>query len=133
MNRQAYRYFLPAVIIFIFLNAFALLFKSKLESWGFDSSVVIPGNLLLFIISFISFRMGAKGLGSKSNPLFFRMVYGSFILKLLLLAAAAFIYIMSAKKNVNKPALFLCMGLYVVYTFIEVSALMKTGKRKTNA
>lgn len=133
MNRQTLRNYLPAIIIFIFVNAFAPLFKNQLHDWGFDSSVLIGGNLLIFLISFVSFAMGARGLASKSNPLFFRMVYGSFILKLLLLATAAFIYIMWAKKNVNKPALFLCMGLYVVYTFIEVSALIKTGKRKTNA
>jgi len=37
------------------------------------------------------------------------------------------------KKDVNKPGLFFCMGLYIVYTFIEVSGLMKVNKQKTNA
>ena len=37
------------------------------------------------------------------------------------------------KKEVNKPGLFFCMGLYIVYTFIEVSGLMKVNKQKTNA
>ena len=44
-----------------------------------------------------------------------------------------FVYIMMNKKEVNKPSLFFCMGLYVVYTIIEVSGLMKVNKQKTNA
>ena len=77
--------------------------------------------------------MGANGLQSKNNHAFFQWVYGSFIVKLFLLAGAAFIYIMTMKKDVNKPALFLCMGLYLIYTLIEVSGLMKMAKQKTNA
>jgi len=46
---------------------------------------------------------------------------------------AAFAYIMMEKKNVNKPALIICMGLYLVYTFVEVSSLQKLLKQKKNA
>jgi hypothetical protein len=49
------------------------------------------------------------------------------------IAIAAFIYIQMAKKEVNKPALFACMGLYLVYTFIEISTLTKMLKQKKNA
>ena len=38
---------------------------------------------------------------------------------------AAFIYISINKSHLNKPALFISMGLYLVYTFVEVSVLMK--------
>jgi hypothetical protein len=40
---------------------------------------------------------------------------------------------MQAKKEVNKASLFFCMGLYIVYTVIEVSALVKMAKQKKNA
>lgn len=130
MERQTTRLFIPAILVFIILNAIILLLRNRLEGWGFNTSVMLGGNILVFLLSLISFSMGAKGLGSKSNPVFFRMIYGSFFLKLVGLSIAAFIYIMTVKKNVNKPALFFCMGLYVVYTFIEVSALVKSGKKK---
>ena len=54
-------------------------------------------------------------------------------LKFFVVAIAAFIYIMVTKKNVNKPALFFCMGLYIVYTFFEVSSLLRVLKQKKNA
>jgi hypothetical protein len=133
MNRQAIRNYLPAILIFIFFNAFFLLATKKLESWGFDYTVLAAGNLLIFAVSFVSLLMVAKGLQSKNNHAFFRMVYGNFLIKLLILAGAAFAYIMQAKKEVNKTSLFFCMGLYIVYTVIEVSALVKMAKQKKNA
>jgi hypothetical protein len=133
MKRLHIRLFLPAFIVFIFLNSAFLVLKPKLDDAGFDYAVLVFGNILIFAIGFLSYWMGVKGLTTRNNHEFFRWVYGSFMIKLFLLAAVAFAYIMSAGKQVNKPSLFFCMGLYVVYTFIEIKALMKTGKTKPNA
>jgi hypothetical protein len=133
MNRQTLRHFRPAIVVFFFLNVGFFTLQKSLEKWGFDQEVLVYGNIILFVISAVTFLMGAKGMQSKNNHAFFRLVYGSFMIKLFLLAGTAFAYIMYMKKNVNKPALFFCLGLYVVYTIIEVSALMKMGKKKNNA
>ena len=55
------------------------------------------------------------------------------MIKFFICAIAAFVYIMAAKKNVNKPGLFICMGLYIVYTSLEISSVMKLLKQKKNA
>lgn len=133
MNKQATRNFLPAIIIFLILNSGFLAMMKRLDSWGFDYSVLVFGNILVFGISFLSYWMGVRGLTTKNSHAFFRWVYGSIMLKLFLLAAVAAIYILTMEKNVNKPGLFFCMGLYIIYTFIEVSALMKVNKQKSNA
>jgi len=133
MNKQAFRNFLPAIILFLVLNSGFLGMMKRLQDWGFDYPVLIFGNIIVFCISFLSYWMAAKGLTTKNNHAFFRWVYGSVMLKLFLLAGVAFVYIMMNKEGVNKPALFFCMGLYIIYTFIEVSALMKVNKQKTNA
>ena len=133
MNKQSLRSFFPAIMIFLVLNSVFLVLMKKLEAWGFDYSVLVIGNLLVFGISFLSYWMSVRGLTTKNNHAFFRWVYGSVMLKLFLLAGVAFAYIMMNQKEVNKPALFFCMGLYIIYTFIEVSALMKVNKQKTNA
>ena len=133
MNKQALRNFFPAIMIFLVLNSGFLATMKKLESWGFDYGVLLFGNLIVFGISFLSYWMAVRGLTTRNNHAFFRWVYGSIMIKLFLLAGVAFVYIMMNKKEVNKPGLFFCMGLYVVYTFIEVSALMKVSKQKTNA
>ena len=70
---------------------------------------------------------------TKNTPAFLRGVYGGIMLKLFSCLIIAFIYIMTYKKNVNKPALFFCMGLYIVYTFVEVKALMKLSAAQKNA
>ena len=133
MNKQSLRSFFPAIMIFLVLNSGFLAMMKKLETWGFDYPVLIFGNVLIFGISFLSYWMAVKGLTVKNNHAFFRWVYGSVMIKLFILAGVAFAYIMMNKDKVNKPALFFCMGLYVIYTFIEVSALMKVNKQKTNA
>lgn len=133
MNKQSFRNFLPAIMVFLVLNSALLIMMNRLEDWGFDYTVLVFGNLVIFGISFLSYWMAVKGLTTKNNHAFFRWVYGSIMMKLFLLAGVAFIYIVMNKKEVNKPSLFFCMGLYIIYTFIEVSALMKVNKQKTNA
>ena len=133
MNKKALRNFFPAIIIFLVLNSGFLATMRLLEKWGFDYSVLVFGNLIVFGISLLSYWMAVKGLSSKNPHAFFRWIYGSIMIKLLVLAAVAFVYIMVNQKEVNKPGLFFCMGLYLVYTIIEVSALMKVNKQSTNA
>ncbi|HYK54931.1 MAG TPA: hypothetical protein VEV15_00505, partial [Flavisolibacter sp.] len=98
--------------------------------WGVNQDVVIMGNLLLFLITLISFVLGLKGLNNPNPHAFVRSVYTSMMLKLFLCIIAAFIYIAMYRDNLNKPALFTCMGLYLAYTFMEVSVLMKLLKEK---
>ena len=105
----------------------------RLEDWGFDYAVLVFGNIIVFGISLLSYWMAVKGLTTKNNHAFFRWVYGSIMLKLFILAGVAFVYIMLNRNEVNKPGLFFCMGLYVIYTFIEVSGLMKVSNPKINA
>jgi hypothetical protein len=133
MNWKVMRNFRPAIFVFFFLNIGFFSMQSRLSEKGFDHEVLVYGNIILFTIFLVSFMMVSKGQRSKNNHEFFRLMYGSFILKLFLLAGIAFAYIMTMKKAVNKPALFLCMALYVVYTIIEVTALMKSGKQKPHA
>lgn len=133
MNKQSFRSFFPAIMIFLVLNSGFLVMMKKLESWGFDYPVLVLGNLLIFAISFLSYWMAVRGLTTKNNHAFFRWIYGSIMIKLFLLAGIAFAYIIMNKQAVNKPALFFCMALYIIYTFIEVSGLMKVNKQKTNA
>ncbi len=54
------------------------------------------------------------------------------MVKLFACAGAAFIYILLSEKNLNKPALFASMFLYLVYTFVELSVIMKRSNAKKN-
>ena len=127
------RPFLSIVIVFIILNAFFITGKGLLDRWGIDQAVLIFGNLVIFIVTAVSFFISYKGLKNPNPHAFVRSVYSSFIIKFFVFAIAAFIYIQTAKDAVNKPALFICMGLYLVYTFLEVSVLTKLLRKKADA
>jgi len=127
------RPFVPISVFFILLNVFFVAGKGLLEKWGVDQSVLILGNLLLFVVTAFSFAVSYRGLKATNPHAFVRSVYGSVMIKFFVFAIAAFIYIQSAKAAVNKSGLFICMGLYLVYTFMEVSVLTKLLKNKKNA
>ena len=97
-----------------------------------DRDVLILGNLLLFGVSFIAYYITWRSLQSSNPQAFLRAMYGSFMVKFFLTAMVAFIYIMVAKKNVNKPALGICAVLYILYSFVEIKALLKLLKKKKN-
>ena len=133
MNRNSLAPLRPTILIFILVNAFFIAGKNMLARWGIDQSVVIIGNLVLFLVSLISFALSRRSLKSKNPNVFVRAMYTNFMLKLFVCVATAFIYFSAAKKNINKPGLFVCMGLYVFYTVIEVSSLTKLLREKKNA
>jgi hypothetical protein len=127
------RAFYPIAVFFLLLNAFFVIFKNALEKWGVDQSVLILGNLIRFVVTAISFFISQRGLKSANPHAFVRSVYSSVMLKFFVFAIAAFVYIQMTKAAVNKSALFICMGLYLVYTFLEVSVLTKLLRKKANA
>ena len=127
------RPFMPVVLLFVILNAFFIAGRTWLERWNADQNVLIIGNALLFAITIISFLLAQKGLRNTNTHAFIRAIIGGIMIKLFVCVIAAFIYISMFKKDINKPALFTCMGLYLVYTFFEVSVLTKQLKQKANA
>lgn len=122
----------PMIIVFIVLNAFLITGKNWLLKAGIDQEVMIIGNLILFAVMAFSFFITRRSFDTANPNAFVRAIYGGFIVKFFVIAIAAFVYIMISKKNVNKPALFSCMGLYVLYTFLEVSSLLRLLKPGKN-
>ncbi len=133
MGNNKLKAFLPVLILFLLLNSFFLAGRSVLNTWGVNQEVLIIGNLVLFISSFFSFLISMRGLRSANPHAFVRSVYGSFIIKFFFCIIAALVYIMSMKKDINKPALVACMVLYLIYSSLEVSILTKQLKQKKNA
>lgn len=123
---------LPLVFVFVILNIFFFAFHDWLVKKGVNNDVLIIGNLVLFAASALSFFVYLRSLKSTSAGSSVRGMYGSFMIKFFSCLVAAFAYIMIAKKDVNKPGLIICMGLYIVYTVIEVSSLQKLLKQKKN-
>jgi hypothetical protein len=122
----------PLVIIFLFFAVLIFVLRNYLEQHGFDWQVLTAGNLFIYLVTAVSMRLLSRGLHAERTQVFLRNAYSGIMVKLFASAAAAFVYILVSGKNLNKPALFACMGLYLVYTFVELSVLMKQSNAKKN-
>ena len=123
---------IPLVIVFIITAGLIFIFRKFLETRGFDWLVLSVGNLFVYLVTAVSMHMLSKGLNAPGTNAFLRNAYGGIMVKLFACAGAAFIYILLSGKNLNKPALFACMFLYLVYTFVELSLIMKYSSAKKN-
>lgn len=123
---------MPLAVLFIVLNAFFISGKNLLNKWGMDQDVLIIGNLFLMIITLFSYLIASRGLKNANPHAFIRSVYSSILIKLFITLIAAFVYISVYRKNLNKPAFFTLMGLYLLYSFIEVRTLTRQLKEKKN-
>lgn len=122
----------PLLFLFLVLNLFFLVSRQWLREKGIDTDVVVVANGLLVLLMLLSYWMTQKSLSSSNPNHFVRAVYGSFLLKFFVLAIAAFIYIMVVRKQVNKPALYISLGMYVLYTILEVRSLQLLLRRSKN-
>jgi hypothetical protein len=125
--------FLPITLVFIILNGLIITFKGLLENKGFDRDFLIIANLLLYSLCIAGLFLQRKGLQSSNTHAFIRSVYSAMLLKIFVCMAVVMVYIFFNTSTVNKPALFASMGLYLIYTSIEVAALMGTLRKKKNA
>ena len=131
--KSASRSFLPLLIIFILTSLLFLFSRSLFEKWNIDTDVLMGGNLVLFIATAFSYYLYMRSIRTKNAYAIVRMIYGGVLSKLLVCLVAVFIYISVAGKDLNKEAIFGCMFLYVVYSVVEITTLMKLSKQKRNA
>jgi hypothetical protein len=133
MNKTFLQAIRPMLVIFVALTAFFITGKNWLIKQGINQEVLLIGNLIIAFASIASLWVLLKAGGSTNPQSFVRSMYGSFMIRFFVILVAAFIYIMTAKKNVNKPAIIGCAAIYIVYSFIEISILLKLMKRKKDA
>jgi hypothetical protein len=120
----------PFYTIFIIINTLALLLNKQLKSAGVDADVLLIGNVFVFALTGVSFYMLNKGINAKTTFNFMSAVYGSFMMKLVVGAAAVVVYVLYAGEQKNLPAVFASMFLYLFYTFFEIKGLLELLKKK---
>ncbi len=121
--------YLSLVLVFVFVSLLAVICWGMVPLSTVDARVLLIGNLILFLVSSWSYQVNVKALYHQNLQVFLRKVYGSLFLKLILLSVVALTYIAIQKKDINKPALFTCFGLYFIYSFMEVRLVMQQRKQ----
>lgn len=130
MNKSLLNKSRPAIVLFIIVSILIFIFKSSLISYGFDIPFLLIANVLLFLLSLFGFYIQTRGVKSANVNAFVRGLYSSLLLKMFVIIGAIFIYIFVMDGHVNKPSLFTSMVIYLLYTFIEVTQLMKIARKK---
>ncbi|MEN9372155.1 MAG: hypothetical protein RLZZ64_1230 [Bacteroidota bacterium] len=120
----------PIYILFIIINLIGLVLYKQLKTAGVDADVLLAGNIFVFALTMVSFYMLNKGLNAKTTFNFMSAVYGSFLMKLVVGAAAVVIYVLYAGEQKNLPGVFASMFLYLFYTFFEIKGLLELLKHK---
>ncbi|HVS97821.1 MAG TPA: hypothetical protein VHE54_15105 [Puia sp.] len=124
-NKTPGRAFLPILLTFLLFSCLIFVFRRLAAEWGTDHRVLLGGNLLLFAVTAVSFRLYAKGLRNNNAHFFVRVMYGSLLIKMMACLVAVLIYALAAGPAVNRNGIIGCFVLYLIYTFLEVRILQK--------
>lgn len=131
--KREYKGLFTITIIFFITNLLLIIGAAFLKNHGVDDFFLMGANMFLFFLSLGGFALQIRGLLSANPQAFVRGVYMSIMFKMFITIIAALIYVLLFKTKINKPALFIAMGLYIVYTVVEVTMLMKLARNKNNA
>jgi hypothetical protein len=115
----------PLVILYIISTALFIIFRPRLEAKNIDAVVVIVANLLLFTVTMLNLFFQYRNIDNPNPNAAIRGVIAGTFLKLFLLAAAVIIYLLAAGPRRSVNAVFVGMGLYVIYTWLEVRISLK--------
>ena len=130
MTKEFVRLTRPVYILFIIINIVPIIFSNTLDACKINVNVVIAANLLLFIISMFNLYFQSKNINNPNRSAVIRGVMAGTFLKLMGLAAATLIYLVVAGANRSVNAVFVGMGLYIIYTWLEVKISLQLKPKK---
>lgn len=122
------RFYILLIAIFCGVNGLGIAYSHILEEWGIVNIAGMLGNILLAVVTALSYYFSFKGMQMKSGHAFVRGVYVSTFVKLMICAAAVIIYVALFRQFVTKGTLILFFLLYILYTVLETYCLMKVAK-----
>ena len=133
MIQSLVKKFIPVIGLFLLINLIVIIFGNSLKEYGFDIGFLIVANLILFLLTFLGFYIQTRGVRSTNIHAFIRGIYSSFLIKMFVIVGAILIYILVMGGEANKPSILTLMGIYLIYTFLEVVQLMKIARKKPDA
>jgi len=128
-NKKSGLAFLPLLLVFLFVSSSSVVFGRVLAKYQIDHIMLITGNIILFLVTLLSFLLYQRALMAGNTQIFLRNVYSGMMIKFFVCIAATFIYVLNTGNGVNRPALFILMFLYLLYTFMETALLMKRARQ----
>lgn len=121
--------FVSLIILFFIITAIVLGLKyMHIGDQYINYTVVLVANLLLFILTYISYIVHSRSLTTNNPYSFIRGVMMMMIIKLFVLGAALIIYLYAFKATKNIPGVLAGLLLYIIYSIFDVRAAIKLSK-----
>lgn len=121
--------FNPIILLFALLSAFLLTSRNFLSNNNIDTDLLIISNIILFGISYFTLMLQKKSMTHQNPNVFFRMVMGSMLTKMIVCVIAVIVYANYVGNNLNKGGIFISLFMYLVYLFTEVAYILKLNKK----
>lgn len=120
MKRQ---FIVSTVVIFIALTG--ILYGLKVNMPAYQFCILEVGNVIMALLSFITYLLIGRQIGNNNTQAFIRGVYSSSFLKLMVCMVSILVYVLLNKEHIHKPSVFVLFGIYAVYTISETWLLSK--------
>ena len=121
---------LQIALLFLLVNLVCGLFFKGLQTLGVDPYILMTGNLIVVVLTVISFYMLFSGMKSSTTSGFLSTVLGSFMLKLIAAVVIVFVYSKLAPDSMNMHSIVISLFLYLVYMFIELKGILSMTSKK---
>lgn len=116
--------FLPVTALFVLMNTIGLYCLYFFPIKGIKLSFILVVNLMLFVLALFNFWRIQKMDLSKPNQMVQSVMMGTLV-KMMIFAIAALIYSRQNLGPVGLITLFISMGIYLMYTFLEIQWTLK--------
>ncbi len=116
--------FLPVTALFVLMNTIGLFCIYFFPIKGIKLSFILVVNLMLFVLALFNFWRIQKMDLSKPNQMVQSVMMGTLV-KMMIFAIAALIYSRQNLGPVGLITLFISMGIYLIYTFLEIQWTLK--------
>ncbi len=120
----------PLSILFIVLTILFVSVGKQMAAKNISLAVVISANSLLYFVSMINLYFQFRNIHHPNPNAVVRGVIAGTFIKLFLLATAVMVYLLVAKATRNVNGVFVGMGLYIIYTWLEVRISLRLNPKK---
>jgi hypothetical protein len=119
MNLYFQQKFRPILALFFTVIALALLIQKLSIPFTINISFIIVVNLILFTLAIFNFKRVSQIDLNNPNAMVRSVMTGT-MLKFIIFGGAALWYATQKKAPIGTNNLFIAMGLYLLYTWIEI-------------
>lgn len=118
-----------AFVALLCLLVTIVLFSMHTALEDYDINAILSANLILAVLSIISYFMIQQKMKQGRAQAFVNGVYAASLMRLMICLGSVFAYAYSTRTHLHKPTVFAMMGLYVVYTLLETLVMSKIVKK----